>query len=101
MSQRKANPTFPIVAVNVSWDNNVFSGEICDQAYPAVAAAAQVLAANGIAVFAASGNNGYCDGLTMPACLSRTISVGAAYQQAVEPQEYCVSGRVLLQAEGR
>ncbi len=100
VSQRKTDPTYPIVAVNVSWDNNVYSGEICDKAYPAVAAAAATLAANGIAVFAASGNNGYCDGLTMPACLSQTISVGAAYQKSVGPKEYCVSSRSYCKRKG-
>lgn len=100
VTHKNENPAYPIVAINVSWDNNVYSGEVCDKAYPAVAAAAANLTANGIAVFVASGNNGYCDGMTMPACLSQTFSVGAAYQRNIGPREYCVSQKACYKQKG-
>ena len=100
LEHNRMQPAFPIVAVNVSWDNNVYSDKICDQKYPAVAAAATKLAEAGIAIFTASGNNGYCDGMNMPACLSATFSVGSAYHKDVGPQEYCVSSSSCYKEKG-
>ncbi len=101
LTNKNRNPDYPIVAINVSWDNNTYSPRVCDKAYPAVAAAAAKLSAKGIAVFVASGNNGFCDGMTMPACLSQTISVGAVYQRNIGPQKFCVSGRACDKRKGK
>lgn len=49
----------------------------CDADAPAYAAAVNRLVNAGIAVFAASGNDGFVDGVSLPSCLSNTISVGA------------------------
>lgn len=100
LDHNKMKPAFPIVAVNVSWDNNVYSSGFCDEKYPAVAAAAARMAAGGIAIFTASGNNGYCDGMNMPACLSDTFSVGSAYHKDVGPQEYCVVPQACYKEKG-
>jgi len=45
----------------------------------------------GITIFAASGNDGYCDGIASPACQSGIISVGAVYDAAFGNFTPCVS----------
>ena len=41
------------------------------------------LHANGVAVFVASGNDGYDDGIAFPACVAQAISVGGVYDAAL------------------
>jgi subtilisin family serine protease len=72
--------TYQIAAVNMSLGGNVFSSQTpCDttddgQLYkPAMDA----LRSAGIATVIASGNDGSCDGVTTPGCISSAVSVGA------------------------
>jgi len=39
----------------------------------------------GVAVFAASGNDGFDDGISFPACVAQAISVGGVYDAALGP----------------
>jgi len=43
----------------------------------------------GITLFAASGNNGYTDGIAIPACLSTVISVGSVYDANIGNVSNC------------
>jgi len=47
------------------------------------------LHADGVAVFAASGNEGYDDGIAFPACVSQAISVGGVYDASLGSVAWC------------
>ena len=68
--------SFHIAAINMSLGGGKFN-YVCDDENPAVADAINTLTSTGIAVVVASGNNGYCDGISFPACVSTAVSVGA------------------------
>jgi len=69
---------FNIAAVNMSLGGESYSSpEECDENYPALKAAIDNLRAAGIATVVASGNDGYTDAISSPACISTAISVGA------------------------
>lgn len=68
--------TYPIAAVNMSLGGGRFTS-ICDSSYPAYYNITALLRGAGIAVVAASGNNGYTTAMSAPACVSNIISVGA------------------------
>ncbi|MHC5005561.1 MAG: S8 family serine peptidase, partial [Planctomycetota bacterium] len=49
------------------------------------------LQAAGVAVFAASGNDGHDDGISFPACVSNAISVGGVYDANVGSVSWCAN----------
>jgi subtilisin family serine protease len=72
--------TYPIAAVNMSLGGELFtSQQLCDTSGddPAYVVAIDSLREAGIATLIASGNDGTCDGIEAPACVSPAISVGA------------------------
>jgi subtilisin len=71
--------TYNIAAVNMSLGaGRFFSQSRCDADNPALKAAIDTLRSAGIATVAASGNDGYFDSMSAPACISSAISVGAS-----------------------
>jgi hypothetical protein len=67
---------YPIASVNLSLGAGA-SATTCDADLPALAAVMANLRAAGIAPIVASGNGGYVNGISWPACISSAISVGA------------------------
>lgn len=65
-----------IAAVNMSLGGQRYS-EICDGVFPALKAAIDNLRSVGIATIISSGNEGYWNSVSNPACISSSISVGA------------------------
>jgi subtilisin family serine protease len=61
------------------------------------ALAIAALASAGVAVFAASGNDGHDDGISAPACTPEAISVGGVYDAALGSVGWC-GNRVCTQA---
>ena len=53
------------------------------------ASAVSALTAAGVAVFVASGNEGYDAGIAFPACIANAISVGGVYDANVGPVSWC------------
>lgn len=51
--------------------------------------AIEALHAAGVTVFTASGNEGYDDGISFPACVAQAISVGGVYDASVGPISWC------------
>jgi subtilisin family serine protease len=51
------------------------------------------LAAAGVAVFAASGNEGFDAGVAFPACIPDVISVGGVYDANVGPASWCANSQ--------
>ena len=68
--------SFNIASVNMSLGGGQYTS-ICDASFPSFKAAADNLRAVGIATVIASGNNGYTNSISFPACISSAISVGA------------------------
>lgn len=69
---------YKLAAINISLGGGEFA-DACDDSNVAYAAAIQTAVDARITVVAASGNNGYTDALSVPACLTNTISVGSAW----------------------
>ena len=70
--------TYKIAAVNMSLGGGEYSDQsICDTENAEIKAAIDNLRDVGIATIVASGNDGYCDGISAPACVSSAIAVGA------------------------
>ena len=72
--------TYNIVAINISLAGGVASASPCSgiDSYGMETAVANAKAA-GISTVAASGNNGYVNGVLWPACTPGVVSVGAVY----------------------
>ena len=68
----------PILIINTSFGSGRYAG-YCDSDSPAMTTAAANAKAAGITLFVSSGNDGYCDALEWPACISHVVSVGAVY----------------------
>ena len=68
----------PIMVISTSFGGSRFTST-CDSASSAMTEAAANAVSAGITVFASSGNDGYCDGMGWPACITHVISVGAVY----------------------
>jgi len=72
------DPQNPILIINTSFGAGRYTG-ICDTYSPAMTTAAANAKAAGITLFVSSGNDGYCDAIGWPACISHVVSVGAVY----------------------
>ncbi len=70
---------YSVASVNLSLGSGSFSA-YCDSYDPATKAAIDNLRSLKIATAVASGNNGFSNGISMPACLSSAISVGSTQE---------------------
>lgn len=82
VTHRNDNPNFPIKVISTSFGGGRALGN-CDADVPAMATAAQNAMAAGITLLVSSGNEGYCDAMGWPACISGVLSVGAVYDANV------------------
>ncbi len=89
VTHKNDNPAAPILIVSISFGGDKSAG-ICDQDAIGFANAAQRLKDAGITTFASSGNEGYCDGIAYPACVSDIVSVGAVYDSFFGEAYPCV-----------
>lgn len=70
--------SYSIAAVNLSLGGKVYTNQsTCDLENSSYKAKVDLLKSGGIATIAASGNNGYINAISSPACISSVISVGA------------------------
>lgn len=69
--------THQIAAVNLSLGGVTKYTSACDSDNLAITSAINTLKSLGIATIVAAGDNGYVNGLTAPACVSKAISVGS------------------------
>lgn len=85
-------PTTPIRIISTSFGGGRYTGNAaCDAASPGMTAAANNAVSAGITIFASSGNDGYCDSMGWPACISSVISVGAVYDANFGSYSPCVN----------
>lgn len=88
----------PILVVNTSFGGGQFAGT-CDTADSAMTQAALNSVNAGISHFVSSGNDGFCDSMGWPACISHVNSVGAVYDANIGQPGFCVSTNSCLTTE--
>lgn len=72
------DPQNPILAISMSLGSSRYT-TTCDGASSSFTNAVNSAVAAGITVLSSSGNNGYCDAIGFPACLTNVVSVGAVF----------------------
>jgi len=75
------NSSNPIMIISTSFGGGRYFST-CDIASIAMTTAAANAVSAGMTLFVSSGNDGYCDSIGWPACISHVISVGAVYDAA-------------------
>jgi subtilisin family serine protease len=90
VTHQNDDPNNPIMVISTSFGGGQFFST-CDTEEPAMTTAAANANAVGITLFVSSGNDGYCDSMGWPACISHVISVGAVYDAAFGVYQPCIS----------
>ena len=89
ITHQKDNTANPIMIISTSLGGGRHTSN-CDASLPDYVRTVNKVRAAGISIFASSGNEGYCNAMGSPACLSGVISVGAVYDANVGTQTVCV-----------
>jgi subtilisin family serine protease len=92
LTHRNDDPANPILVISTSAGFGRYYGS-CDWALEnlCMLIAAQNAVNAGITLFASAGNDGYCDSIAAPACLSNVISVGAVYDANIGSRFPCIN----------
>jgi subtilisin family serine protease len=91
VSHQYDDPCNPIMAISTSFGGGrFFSAGSCDADTPAMTTAAENAVYAGITVLASAGNDGWCESMGWPACISSVISVGAVYDAAIGSIGFCI-----------
>ena len=92
ITHQNDDPSNPIMIISTSFGGGRYYSA-CDSASPTRTAAAANAVAAGMTLFVSSGNDGYCDSIGAPACISHVISVGAVYDAhfTTDSIGWCVS----------
>lgn len=92
VTHQNDDPANPIMIISTSFGSGSFSSP-CDSTSVAMTAAAANAVSVGITLFVSSGNDGYCDSMGWPACISHVVSVGAVYDARFTTSSigWCVS----------
>jgi len=89
ITHQNDNPSYPIKIISMSFGGQRYTSN-CDSHYAAMTTAAQNANAAGITIFVSSGNDGYCNALAFPSCISYVNSVGAVYDAAIGSRGWCI-----------
>ena len=90
VTHRNDNPNYPIMVISMSFGGGRYLSP-CDNELPSMTAVASNAIAAGITILVSSGNDGYCDSIGFPACISSVISVGAVFDAAFGHISPCVN----------
>ncbi|MEI6083472.1 MAG: S8 family serine peptidase, partial [Verrucomicrobiota bacterium] len=90
VTHKNDDPNNPILVISTSFGGGRYLTS-CDSATPAMTTAADNAVAAGITILASSGNDGYCDSIAWPACITSVISVGAVYDANFGNYTPCVN----------
>ena len=92
ITHQNDNLAYPIKIISTSFGGGRYYGtSTCDSTTPAMTTAAANAVAAGITIFASSGNDGDCDSMGWPACISHVNSVGAVYDAVFGPYLPCIN----------
>ncbi|MCC5877065.1 MAG: S8 family serine peptidase [Candidatus Sumerlaeia bacterium] len=91
LENQNADPDNPIMVVNMSLGGGRYTSECNDSRGGLTYVIVEQLNAAGITVLSSSGNNGFCDSIGSPSCLTNIISVGAVYDGALGTFSGCIS----------
>jgi subtilisin family serine protease len=89
ITHKNDDPANPLLVINTSFGSGRHFNS-CDNTESAFAIAANNAAAAGIALLASAGNEGYCNAISLPACLSAVISVGSVYDSGYGTVGLCI-----------
>ena len=89
ITHQNDNPNYPIMVINTSMGSGQFT-TACDSYSTAMTSAAANAVAAGITIFVSSGNNGYCNAIAWPSCISHVIAVGAVFDASLGTLGFCV-----------
>ena len=78
ITHQNDDPNNPIMIISTSFGGGRYLS-LCDSESSAMTSAAKNAVAAGMTLFVSSGNDGYCDAMGWPACISHVNSVGAVY----------------------
>jgi subtilisin family serine protease len=86
------DPSNPIMIISTSFGGGKYFNT-CDSISISMTTAAANAVSAGMTLFVSSGNDGYCDAIGWPACISHVISVGAVYDATFTPSSigWCVT----------
>lgn len=90
VTHKNDDPCHPILVISTSFGGSPQSS-LCDSYYSSMTQAANNAVAAGITVLASSGNDGVCNSIAWPACISSVMSVGAVYDAAFGTYYPCIS----------
>lgn len=91
VTHKNENPNNPILVISTSFGGGKYNA-VCDDSFAYAAAAATAVNA-GITLLVSSGNEGFCDSTSIPACISHVIAVGGVYDAAYGNATYCIDPR--------
>jgi len=90
ITHQNDDPAHPILIISTSFGGGQYTST-CDSASTGMTTAAANAVAAGITIFASSGNDGFCDSIAWPACISYVNSVGAVYDANFGTYLPCIS----------
>jgi subtilisin family serine protease len=90
VTHQNDDPSHPILVISTSFGGGQYLST-CNSASPAMTDAAANVIAAGMSLFASSGNDGYCEAINWPACISDVVSVGAVYDANLGTLYPCIS----------
>ncbi len=90
VTHKNDDPANPILVISTSFGGGRYFSA-CDASQSAFATAANSVVAAGITLLVSAGNEGYCDSLCSPACVSGVISVGSVYDANYGTVIGCIS----------
>ena len=90
ITHKNDDPANPIVVISTSFGGNRFFST-CDGSERSFATAANNAVAAGLTLLASSGNDGYCDSIGSPACISSVIAVGAVFDANYGLTSFCIA----------
>jgi subtilisin family serine protease len=90
ITHQNDDPDNPIMVISTSFGGGYYTSS-CDSESTAMTQAAANCVAAGMTLFISSGNDGYCDGMGWPACITHVNAVGAVYDDGFGTCYPCVS----------
>jgi subtilisin family serine protease len=95
LTHQNDSPANPILVVNTSFGGGRYLSS-CDTTNSSMTQAALNGVNGGITFLVSSGNDGYCDSMGWPACITHVNAVGAVYDANIGTPGWCVSANSCL-----